>query len=163
LGRGKLTPEQQTYVVQSIACFDPPGVVAAALKKDFDVSVSLQAIECYDPYKRAGRVMAQKWRMLFEETRKAFLEDTSRIGISHRAVRLRALQRMADKAETQGNMVLASSLLEQAAKEVGDCFTNRRELTGKGGGALKVEAITRAMTPQEAAQTYAATLASDEG
>ena len=78
----------------------------------------------------------EKWKALFEETRKTFLEDTATIAISHRAVRLRALQRMSEKAEMQGNMVLAASLLEQAAKEVGDSFTNRRELTGKDGKDL---------------------------
>jgi len=136
MAKGKLTVEQQTYVVQALACFDTPMVVAAAIKKEFDVVVSPQGIEVYDPNKRAGRKLSKRWRALFEETRKAFLEDTSKIGISHRAVRLRALQRMAEKAETQGNMVLAASLMEQAAKEVGDSFTNRRELTGKNGEAL---------------------------
>ena len=45
---------------------------------------------------------------------------------------------MADKAENQGNMVLASSLLKQAAEEVGGSYTNRRELTGKDGRDLPV-------------------------
>jgi hypothetical protein len=48
---------------------------------------------------------------------------------------------MAEKAEAQGNMVLASSLLEQAAKEMGGAFTNRRELTGKDGGAVEVKSL----------------------
>ncbi|SFH52688.1 DUF2280 domain-containing protein [Ensifer sp. OV372] len=132
----KLTHEQQTYVVQSLACFDSPSVVAAALKKDYAVTLTPQAIEAYDPNKKAGARLAAKWKMLFEETRKTFLEDTASIAISHRAVRLRALQRMADKAETQGNMVLASSLLKQAAEEVGGAYTNRREITGKDGKDL---------------------------
>ncbi|WP_378944390.1 DUF2280 domain-containing protein [Mesorhizobium sp. ANAO-SY3R2] len=33
MAKGKLTSEQQTYVVQALACFDGPAVVAAALKK----------------------------------------------------------------------------------------------------------------------------------
>lgn len=142
MAKGKLTPEQQTYVVQALACFDPPGVIVAALKKDFGVTISLQAVECYDPFKRAGRNLTNRWLAIFKETRKAFLEDTSKIGISHRAVRLRALQRMSEKAETQGNIVLASSLLEQAAKEVGESFTNRRELTGKDGKDLPPPQVT---------------------
>ena len=62
---GKLTPEQQTYVVQALACFDPPGVIVAALKKDFGVSISLQAVEVYDPNKRAGRNLSKRWRAIF--------------------------------------------------------------------------------------------------
>lgn len=132
-----LTNEQQTYTVQALACFDSPSTVAKALKEDFGVQVSPQGVESYDPNKRAGRNLAKKWLTIFEETRKAFLEDTSQIGISHRTVRLRTLQRMAEKAETIGNMVLASSLLEQAAKEMGGSYSNRRELTGAGGGPIR--------------------------
>jgi hypothetical protein len=139
MARERLTPDQQTYVVQALACFDSPSTVAAAVKKDFGLVVSPQSMEAYDPTKRSGAKLAKKWRALFHETRKAFLEDTSAIGISHRAVRLRALQRMADKAEAQGNMVLASSLLEQAAKETGGSYTNRREVGGLGGGPVQHE------------------------
>lgn len=142
MAKAKLNPEQQTYVVQALACFDSPSVVVAALKRDYAVTLTPQAVECYDPNKKAGAGLSAKWRALFEETRKTFLEDTATIGISHRAVRLRALQRMAEKAEAQGNMVLAANLLEQAAKEVGDSFTNRRELTGKGGSPLVPQPTT---------------------
>jgi hypothetical protein len=138
MAKAKLTREQQTYVVQALACFDTPSVVVASVKKDYGVTLSPQLVETYDPTKKAGRNVAARWKALFEETRKTFLEDTASIAISHRAVRLRALQRMADKAETQGNMVLASSLLKQAAEEVGGSYTNRRELTGKDGKDLPV-------------------------
>lgn len=132
----KYSDHVKTYVVQALACFDSPAVVVKAVKAEFDVVISPQAVEAYDPTKRAGKKLSQRFRMLFEETRKTFLEDTASIAISHRAVRLRALQRMADKAETQGNMVLASSLLKQAAEEVGGAYTNRREITGKDGKDL---------------------------
>lgn len=134
----KLTAEAQAYVVQALACFDSPGQVAEAVKREFGLAISPQAIEAYDPTKRAGRNLAKKWLELFEASRKSFLEDTADIAISHRPVRLRTLQRMAVKAEERGNMVLAASLLEQAAKEVGDSYTNRRELTGKDGKDLPV-------------------------
>lgn len=134
----KYSDQVKTYVVQALACFDSPAVVARAVKAEFNVVISPQAVEAYDPTKRAGKKLSQRFRLLFEETRKTFLEDTASIAISHRAVRLRALQRMADKAENQGNMVLASSLLKQAAEEVGGSYTNRRELTGKDGKDLPV-------------------------
>lgn len=138
MAKGKLSIEVQTFVVQSLACFDSPSVVVAAVKQEYGETITRQAVEGYDPNKKAGANLADKWRQLFEETRKAFLEDTSKIAISHRAVRLRALQRMAEKAESSGNMVLAASLLEQTAKEMGNAYTNRRELTGKDGEDLPV-------------------------
>jgi hypothetical protein len=134
----KLADQVKTFVVQALACFDTPSVVAVAATKEFSVSLTRQQVEKYDPTKKAGANLSTKWRMLFEETRKTFLEDTATIAISHRAVRLRALQRMADKAEDRGNMVLASALLKQAAEEVGGSYTNRRELTGKDGKDLPV-------------------------
>jgi hypothetical protein len=138
MAKAKLSDEVKTYIVQALACFDSPSIVAAAVKKEFGAEASRQLVESHDPNKKAASGLAPKWRALFEETRKAFLEDTASIGISHRAVRLRALQRMVDKAETQGNMVLASNLLKQAAEEVGGSYTNRRELTGKDGKDLPV-------------------------
>ena len=138
MAKAKLSDEVKTYIVQALACFDSPSIVAAAVKKEFGIEVSRQLVESHDPNKKAASGLAPKWRILFEETRKTFLEDTASIAISHRAVRLRALQRMADKAEGQGNMVLASSLLKQAAEEVGGSYTNRRELTGKDGKDLPV-------------------------
>lgn len=138
---GKLNNDIRSFIVQCLACFDAPLTVVKAVQEEFGVTVTRQSIEAYDPTKRAGKDLGPKWRTIFEETRAAFLEDTSKIGISHRTVRLRALQRMAEKAETQGNMVLASSLLEQAAKEMGGMFTNRREVTGKDGGALEVKGL----------------------
>lgn len=134
----KLSDEVKAFIIQSLACFDGLAVVVAAVKREYGIEISKQLCESHDPTKKAGAKLGERWRVLFEETRKSFLEDTSSIAISHRAVRLRALQRMADKAETQGNMVLASNLLKQAAEEVGGSYTNRRELTGKDGKDLPV-------------------------
>ncbi|WP_457586152.1 DUF2280 domain-containing protein [Ensifer canadensis] len=138
MAKGTLKDEVKTFIVQSLACFDTPSVVVDAVRKEFGATITRQSVEGYDPTKKAGSNLAEKWRALFEETRKTFLEDTATIAISHRAVRLRALQRMAEKAENSGNMVLASSLLKQAAEEVGNAYTNRRELTGKDGKDLPV-------------------------
>lgn len=158
----KLTNEGRTFVVQALACFDAPSIVAAAVRKEFGAEITPQSIEAYDPTKRAGRLLSEKWRALFEQTRKTFLEDTASIGISHRAVRLRALQRMADKAESMSNIALAAQLHEQAAKESGGSYTNRREVSGPGGAPLQINAVTATMTPQQAAEAYADTLHGDE-
>lgn len=132
----KLTDEARAFVVQSLAMFDPPSVVAAAVKKDFGLTITPQGCEAYNPTKRAGAKLSDKWKALFTETRRAFLEDTAEIGISHRTVRLRALQRMVERAEGQGNVAMAAQLLKQAAEEMGNAYTNRRELTGKDGKDL---------------------------
>lgn len=141
-GKGdKLTDDARTFVVQQLAMFDPPETVAKAVKAEFSMEITRQAVEAYNPTKRAGAKLSERWRTLFEETRRTFLENTADIGVSHRAVRLRALQRLAERAEVMGNIGLAAQLLEQAAKETGDAFTNRQKVehTGKDGGPLQVD------------------------
>lgn len=140
-GEPKLTDELRAYVVQELAAYIPPSVVADAIRKDFGIKITPQSIEAYDPTKRAGAKLAMRWRVLFEATRKAVREDVDAIGIANRNVRLRTLQRMAVKAESSGNMALVANLLEQAAKEVGDAYTNRREITGKEGAPIMPSVI----------------------
>ena len=141
MAKVKLADEVKTYVVHALSCLDSPSVVAASVKKEFGIEVSRQLVESHDPNKKAASGLAPKWKVLFEVTRKTFLEDTASIAISHRAVRLRALQRMAERAEEMRNLPLAAQLLEQAAKEVGDSFTNRRALVGADGGAIEVRTL----------------------
>jgi hypothetical protein len=126
-------------IVQALARFDTPSQVAKDIKAEFGLDVSPQQCEAYDPNKRVGQKLSEKFRLIFAETRKAFLEDTSLIGVSHRAVRLRTLQRMIERTESQGNLSLTAQLLEQVAKETGDAYTNRHRLehTGKDGGPIK--------------------------
>lgn len=130
-------------IVQALACFDTPSQVAKAVNAEFGLTVSPQQCERYDPTKRAGAALSKKYREIFAETRKTFLEDTSTIGVSHRAVRLRTLQRLIDRAESQGNIGMVSQLLEQVAKETGDAYTNRHKLehTGKDGGPIKTQPV----------------------
>jgi len=123
-----LSDEVKTFIVQQLACFETPSEVAKAVKDEFGIEVSRQAVEAYDPAKRAGRSLSEEFRSLFAATRETFLTDTAAIGVSHKVVRLRTLARLADRAEKQGNMVLVASLLEQVAKECGDAFTNRQRI-----------------------------------
>lgn len=121
-----LRDEVKAFVVQALACFDTPSQVVTAVKAEFGLEVSRQQCEAYDPTKYVGRNLHAKWRALFEDTRKRFREETADIPIANRAYRLRTLGRMAEKAENMKNMALTAQLLEQAAKECGDVFVNRR-------------------------------------
>lgn len=139
-----LSDELKTFIVQQLACFDPPSVVVKAVKAEFGEVVTPQQVEAYNPERRAGQGLSEQFRELFRVTREQFLDNAASIGISHRVTRLRALQRLAERAETQGNIALAAQLLAQAAKEVGGAFTNKREneLTGKDGAPLVEGGIT---------------------
>ncbi|CAI8933718.1 DUF2280 domain-containing protein [Pseudomonas serboccidentalis] len=120
-----LKDEVKRFIVQALACFDTPTQVVQAVKETFGVEVSRQQCEQYDPTKHAGRDLGVKWKVVFEDTRKRFREETAEIPIANRAFRLRAMNRFVERAETMKNIGLAMQILEQAAKEVGDVYVNR--------------------------------------
>lgn len=121
-----LKSDVKAFIVQALACFDTPTQVSQVVKQEFDIDVTRQQVEQHDPTKRAGVNLAAKWVTLFHDTRKRFREETAEIPIANRAYRLRTLGRMAEKAENMKNMALTARLLEQAAKEIGDVYVNRR-------------------------------------
>lgn len=121
-----LRSEVKAFIVQALACFDTPSQVVASVKTEFGIEITRQQCESHDPTKFAGRGLGSKWAELFHEARKRFREETADIPIANRAFRLRTLGRMAEKAENMKNMALTAQLLEQAAKEVGDVYVNRR-------------------------------------
>jgi hypothetical protein len=121
-----LNSEVKGFIVQALACFDTPSQVVEAVKQEFGIEISRQLCESHDATKRSSKTLAAKWVTLFHDTRKRFREETAEIPIANRAYRLRALGRMAEKAENMKNMALTAQLLEQAAKEVGDVYVNRR-------------------------------------
>jgi hypothetical protein len=121
-----LKNEVKSFIVQALACFDTPSQVVETVKTEYGLVVSRQQVETHDPTKAAGKGLAAKWATLFHDTRKRFREETAEIPIANRAYRLRALGRMAEKAENMKNIALTAQLLEQAAKEVGDVYVNRQ-------------------------------------
>ena len=145
----KLSDPQKLFIVKALACFDTPSQVAAAVKEEFGIEVHRRQVAEYDPSKASGRDVGARLKAVFDETRKAFLADVAAIPIANRAVRLRMLQQMCLHAEERGNMTLTAQLLEQAAKEAGGLFTNRREMTGQGGGPIEQASTTTSVTLEE--------------
>jgi hypothetical protein len=136
----QMTDQVKAFVVQALASFDTPTQVADAVKQEYGIQMTPQTVQAYDPTKYAGRNLAPKWKIYFEKAREAFVTESSSIPIAHRSTRLRALQRMAAKAEAKGNFPLAAALNKQAAEEMGNAYTNKREITGKDGKDLPVAA-----------------------
>jgi hypothetical protein len=128
-----LSDAQKRAIVQGLACFRTPSEVAEDVKEAFGLEVPREQVRNYNPQQVE---VAKKWRSLFDATRAAFIAEVARHGITHQAYRLGELDAMLRKAKKAGNLVLAASLLEQAAREVGGMFTNRRELSGRNGGPI---------------------------
>lgn len=123
-----LKPEVRAFIIQELACFDTPSQIVESVQKEFKVQVTRQQVASHDPTKAAGKGLAKKWVDLFNDLRDRFLNEISDIPIANKAYRLRVLQRMSTTAENMKNIGMTAQLLEQAAKEVGDVYTNKQKV-----------------------------------
>jgi len=123
-----LKPEHKMFIVQRLACFDTPTLCAEAVKAEFGIDVVLPQILCYHPDRRQGARMSKELKNLFHETRRKYRDRTEDIPIANKTFRVEQLNDMAAAAKKKGNMVLAAALLEQAAKEMGEAYTNRQKI-----------------------------------
>ncbi|HEX8289802.1 MAG TPA: DUF2280 domain-containing protein [Pyrinomonadaceae bacterium] len=145
MAEGKLDSTQQVFVVQQLAMFERPKAVQEQIKEVWSIEISLPAIIYYD-----GRNpdLPKKLKALFNSTRKKFLENASNIPIANKSYRLSKLQRMFESEESADarmqNKKAMRAILEQAAKESGDAYTNQQkhEHTGKDGKPLGPQTIT---------------------
>lgn len=126
----KLDLKVKRFIVTQLACFDTPSQVSAAVKEEFGLDIGRAHVQRYDPTKIQGSELSQELRSLFTETRAKFKTDVEAIPLANQTARLRALSRLHANAESRGNAVLAASLLEQIAKEVGGAYTNTRRHEG---------------------------------
>ena len=128
-----LTDEMKTFIVMGLARFDTPSAVAEAVKSTFGVAVTRQHVHLYDP--ACAQPPAPRWRALHAATRRAFLAEIAEIGVSHKAVRLRLLERMAHDAIANHYPDTAAALLEQAAKECGGIYVRKPSVRDFGVAA----------------------------
>ncbi|EPN6629537.1 DUF2280 domain-containing protein [Raoultella ornithinolytica] len=123
-----LKPEVKAFIIQMLACYDTPSQVVEAVQKDFGIAITRQQVETHDPTKVSGKTLAKKWVDMFNTTRDRFLNEISDIPIANKAYRLRVLQRMSTTAEGMKNLGMTAQLLEQAAKEVGEAYSNKQKV-----------------------------------
>jgi hypothetical protein len=120
-----LTDEIKTFIVNGLACYDTPSQVAEAVKANFNVEITRQHVYAYDP--GASQQIAPRWKELHAATRQALLREAAEIGVAHKMVRLRMLDRLAHRCE-RNSVALALECLEQAAKECGGMYENRKPI-----------------------------------
>ncbi|WP_275223757.1 DUF2280 domain-containing protein [Citrobacter farmeri] len=140
-----LKPDVKAFIIQSLACYDTPSQVVEAVKKEYGITITRQQAESHDPTKASGKTLAKKWVELFNATRERFQNEISDIPIANKAYRLRVLDRMATRAEGMKNLALTAEIIEQAAKECGDAYTNKHkfEHSGPNGGAIQTITMSK--------------------
>jgi hypothetical protein len=123
-----LKSEVKAFIIQSLASFDSPSQVVDSVQKEFSLTVTRQQVESHDPTKVSGKGLAKKWVDLFSITRERFQSEISDIPIANKAYRLRVLDRMAANTEKVKNYGMTAQLMEQAAKEVGEAYSNKQKV-----------------------------------
>ena len=118
-----LTDEIKTFIVKGLACYDSPSEVAEAVRAHFGIAITRQHVYAYDP--KSTQRMSPRWSALHAATREKFLRDVAAIGVSHKIVRLRRLDRMANECE-RSDVRMTLRCLQQAAKECGGLYEKRR-------------------------------------
>lgn len=131
----RINKKIKTFIVRSLAEFETPTETAKAVKALFNFEVTPQQCEAYDPTKKTGKDLSEEFRTLFFTTRRQANEELEAIPIANKRYRLQLLQGLVD--QHPNNPVLIPKWAEQAAKEMGGLYTNRKEVTGKDGGPIK--------------------------
>lgn len=151
----KFKDRHKRFIVALLASFLSPTEVIEALREEFKddfqgATLTRQSIEFYDPTKVAGRKLSEELKALFNASREEYLSGVENIGIAHKVYRLERLHRMAERLERAGAPMKAAQIYEQAAREMGGAYTNKREHTGKGGGELLQKIIVEVLDGKRA-------------
>ena len=130
-----LNTKVKAFIVRGLATYMTPSEVVDAVKQEFDgLEVTRQQVSKYDPDKASGINLSDKWKQLFVKHRKDFNNEIDSIPIANKAYRLTMLDNMVRDAFESKNRPLVAKLLEQAAKEVGEVFTNRHKVNHSSQG-----------------------------
>ena len=117
----RLNDNVKRRIVEHLACYHSPAEVAELIKEEFGLRISPRHVRAYDPTSFQCTA-SQRWIDLHRSYRERFRTEIATITITHRAYRMRCLQRAFDEARDSGNIGLALKLLEQAAKEMGNWY-----------------------------------------
>jgi hypothetical protein len=147
----RLKKTEKTFIVRCLAQFMTPTEVVKDIKEKFNIDVTPQQVETYDPTKVAGADLSQEFIDLFNKSRKEYLKQPMHNIIG--ANDLIQLQILSDLLiSKKGNVVLAIKIIDQIQKIVKGHYERKLEITGKDGGPIKTENEHKAqplLTPEE--------------
>jgi hypothetical protein len=118
-----LTDQVKEFIVRGLARYQTPSEMVEAVRETYGIEVSRQQVYRYDPDNTEPP--AQRWREIHAAARQAFLTEVAGIGVAHKVVRLKLLDRMTKRALENNYTVKAAHFLEQAARECGGLYDRR--------------------------------------
>lgn len=117
----RLSKAVKRRIVEHLACYQSHAEVVVLILEEFGLALTPRHVRVYDPHSFQFAASHQ-WLEYHQTVREQFRSEIGRIAIYHKAVRLRRLEDLYFRAADRGNDRSAMKLLEQAAKEVGNCY-----------------------------------------
>ncbi len=119
-----LRKEVKVFIVRSLALFNTPEETAKLVNEKYpQIKVTRQQCERYDPTKKAGQDLSQELQDRFFEYRRKANEEIEAIPLANKRYRLQLLQDLVEAYPN--NPIFIPKLTEQAAKEMGNFYTNK--------------------------------------
>jgi len=113
-----LPTKVKRFIVQLNAMGDSPSEVVRAVAQEFSIEVTPQTVQRYDPSKLPGRTLSKGLKELFDTTRKEFVESADDLPMAQKAIRLRRLDSIHEKATEAGTLKIAATAIDLARKEM---------------------------------------------
>ncbi|RKG47183.1 DUF2280 domain-containing protein [Acinetobacter cumulans] len=134
----RLKKAEKIFIVRCLAQFMSISDVISDFKEKFNIDVSPQQVEYYDPTKAASADLSQEFIDLFNEARKEYInQPLHNIVGANDIVQLQILSDLL--VSKKGNVVMSIKLIDQIQKIVKGHYEKKFEITGKDGGAIKTE------------------------
>ncbi|MCH4247604.1 MAG: DUF2280 domain-containing protein [Acinetobacter populi] len=140
----RLNKKVKVFIVRCNAEFVSLQDTIKHVKDVFGIDVTPSQCEAYDPTKANGHNLSEELKQYFYKRRAETNDELLAIPVANKRYRLQKMQFFVDHDRFKENPVIVPKLLEQAAKEMGNQYTNqtKTELTGKDGKPLQTENIT---------------------
>ena len=136
----RLKKTEKTFIVRSLAQFMTPTEVVKDIKEKFNIDVSPQQVETYDPTKVAGADLSQEFVDLFNKARKEYLDQPlHNIVGANDIVQLQILSDLL--VSKKGNVVMSIKLIDQIQKIMKGHYEKKIEITGADGTPLQTTTV----------------------
>ncbi|KHF78435.1 Phage protein [Acinetobacter sp. neg1] len=136
-----LNKKQKLFIVQSLAVFNTPQETVVLVKEEFNIDVSRQQVETYDPTKVAGRDLSKEFKEAFEAIREKYLEQPiHKISGANDIVQLKILNDLLWSKKNNVRMTL--QIVEQMQKIMKGFYDKKggQPTQGNGGEAGQTKA-----------------------
>lgn len=155
-GANYLPDQVKVFIVARYATFHSATDIQKEVKEEYGLELEIGRIDFYNGDRQQFRKnkMAIELQDVFAKIRADYLDEIERVPIAHRAHRLKLMNDIVMtqiKKGDRANAPLVLKALEQAAREVGNQFTNAVEVKGRVAHSHRAsaQADEEDVTPEE--------------